>query len=128
MEDHTPQSGTPTNEHVETDTFMPPGPPLLTKAIASAFCGVVSIPTCFCFGLPSIVLGAIAIVLGVWVRKHYRGNTASEAANVASWVGTIAGGIGIVLGVIAVIMWLLGGAGIGLGILDEASRNSSRGY
>lgn len=126
MEDRTPQPVASTSS--KSDTFMPPGPPLLTKAMASAFCGVASIPTCFCFGLPSIVLGAIAIVLGMWVRKNYRGTTASEAANVASWVGTIAGSIGIVLGIIAVIMWLVTGAGLGLGILDEMSRSTSRRY
>lgn len=97
-------------------------PPLLTKAVASAFCGVASIPTCFCFGLPSIVLGVTAILLGRWVRKHYRGTTASEAANVASWIGTIAGVIGIMLGLISVLIWMITGAGISLDAMTSHSR------
>ena len=89
-------------------------PPVLTKAVASAICGVLSIPMCFCTGIPSILLGVVAILLGYWVRKNYRNNTASEAANVGSWIGTIAGSIGIVLGIIAVLIWLIFGASVGL--------------
>lgn len=104
------------------DRFMPPGPPLLTKAIGSAFSGITSICVCSCFGVPSILLGALAIFLGIWVRKNYRGTTASEAANVASWIGTIAGSIGIVLGIVSAIAWLLGGGAAVLDVLSQASR------
>jgi hypothetical protein len=80
--------------------------PLLTKAVASAACGILSMPSCVCAGVPGIILGAIAIWLGAWVRRNYRGTTASEFANLWSWIGTITGIIGIVLGVIMVIIYM----------------------
>lgn len=93
-----------------TPVGAPSGPPVMTKAAASFFCGMFSMVLCWCGGVPSILLGGVAIWLGIWVRKNYRGNTASEMANVLSWVGTIVGGIGIILGLISVLFWLLTGS------------------
>lgn len=110
----------PTTSSVDGSSMMGTiNPPVLSKAVASATCGILSIPSCFCTGIPSILLGVTAIMLGYWVRKNFRDTTASEAANVGSWIGTISGSIGIVLGIIAVIIWLVSGAGIGLSMLNQ---------
>ncbi len=85
------------------------GPPVMTKAFASTVCGMLSLPLCFCLGLPSMILGGAAIYLGIWVRKHYRGNTASEVANLWGLIGIIAGSIGLVLGAISLVFWIFTG-------------------
>lgn len=96
--------------------------PVLTKAIGSAICGLLSIPGCFCFGVPSLILGSLAIWLGSLVRKNFRNSTTGEIANVYAWVGIITGIIGVVLGAIALIFVLITGGGtIGFGILTETS-------
>lgn len=100
-------------------TGAPPGPPILSKAVASMLLGYLSIPACFCFGVPSLIFGGLAIGLGIWVQKHYTGNTASEFANVGSWMGMIAGGIGLLLGLIMTGMLLFG---TGVSVLDAISR------
>lgn len=89
----------------------PQGPPILSKAVASSILAYLSVATCVCLGFPSVLMGGAAIALGIWVQKHYTGNTASEFANVLSWMGMIVGGIGVVLGVISSFMWLFGIAG-----------------
>lgn len=92
--------------------------PIFTKALGSLLCGLLSMPTCFCFGAPSIALGALAIWLGIYVKKNFRGNTASELANLYALVGIITGGIGILLGVISLIFVLFFG---GLSALSGAA-------
>lgn len=89
----------------------PSGPPILSKAVASMIMGWASIVLCPCLGLPSVILGGGAILLGLWVQRHYSGNTASEFANVGSWMGMITGGLGILLGIVSSLMWLFGVAG-----------------
>lgn len=90
--------------------------PLLTKALGSLLCGLASIPTCFCAGFPSLILGALALWLGLYVKKNFRGSTASEIANIYAWLGMITGVIGILLGLIVVLGMLTGGA---VSVLEE---------
>ena len=103
---------------------QPQGPPLLTKAVGSMICGMLSIPACCGFGIPALILGGVAIWLGVWVQKNFRGSTASEFANLWAWFGIILGSIGIVLGIIALIMIVLGSFGAAM---EEFSGGSSGG-
>ena len=92
--------------------------PLLTKSVASVACGIASIPTCLCFGIPSLLLGATAIWLGLYVRKNFRDSTASEVANLYAWIGIISGSIGVVLGAICFILLLFGS---GASLFQEAT-------
>lgn len=92
--------------------------PILTKAVASVILGVLSLPSCFCFAFPSLLLGGAAIWLGVWVLKNYRGNTASELANLWAWMGIITGTIGMILGLVGSILLL---TGVGAGLVGAAS-------
>lgn len=98
----------------------PAGPPVLTKAYGSLVCGMLSLPSCFCFAVPSLILGGLAIWLGVWVKRNYRGNTASEIANLLAVFGIVFGSIGVLLGVIGVGMMIIGG----LGALADAARQA----
>lgn len=93
-----------------------PPKPLLMKSLVSFFCGLASIPACFCAGFPSLVLGALALWLGIYVKKNFRGSTASEIANIYAWLGMICGVIGIILGLIIVLGMLTGGA---VSVLDQ---------
>lgn len=70
-------------------------------------------------GFPSLILGGVAIWLGVWVKKSFSGNTASEVANLYAWAGIITGAIGVILGAVMTFIMV---SGIGLGMLDAASR------
>lgn len=80
-------------------------------------CGLLSIPTCFCAGVPSLIFGSAAVWLGLYVQKNFRGSTASEVANIYAWVGVITGVIGIILGFVALLLGLSGSA---IGLLDAA--------
>jgi hypothetical protein len=102
-------------------TPSPTGPPVLTKAVASMILGVLSLPTCVCFGIPSLALGGLAIWLGVWVQQNYRGTTASEFANLYAWVGIIFWSIGLLLGLIGVVILTVSGAGAFIDALRQAN-------
>jgi len=71
--------------------------------------GILSIPTCLCYGLLGIILGVIAIVLAINSAKEYSENPEiyTDIQNVK--VGKILGIIGITLGLlyIAFIYWAI---------------------
>jgi hypothetical protein len=106
---------------------MPPsppmnqGPPVLTKAVLSMILGFLSLPSCFCFAVPSLILGGAAIWLGVWVRQNYRGTTASEFANLYAWIDIILGSIGLLFGLIGVALMIIGGTA---SIVDALRRSA----
>lgn len=100
-------------EVIEKEVDASPDEELITKAVASGVCGLASLPTCFCGGIPAIVLGAVAIWLSIWVRQNYRNNTMTEMTSLWTWVGTIAGTVGIILGIAALTLYVAtGGAAL----------------
>lgn len=97
-------------EVVEEEGNAAPDDELITKAVASGVCGLASLPTCFCAGVPAIVLGAVAIWLSIWVRQNYRDKSMTEMTSLWTWVGTIAGTVGIILGITALTLYVATGS------------------
>ena len=46
--------------------------PVLPNSTAALVLGIISIPTCFCFGIPGMVCGIIAILMGSKAIKLYK--------------------------------------------------------
>ena len=73
--------------------------PTLPNATAALVLGIISIPTCFCYGIIGMACGIIAIILGSKAVKLYKENpgvynpTSYNNAN----AGKICGIIGVVL-------------------------------
>ncbi|MCH5280494.1 MAG: hypothetical protein J1E61_03425 [Lachnospiraceae bacterium] len=74
-----------------------------TKAVVSLILGILSILTCCCYGVVSIVLGIIAIVLAVLAKKDNMGKMPGMAIG-----GLICGIIGLVMGVLFIVFMIYG--------------------
>lgn len=72
------------------------------KAIASMVLGIVSIPTCVCYGLPSIICGGLAIYFARIARKELVAGRFSPGSVSMAQAGLICGAIGLVIGVLYV--------------------------
>lgn len=68
--------------------------PMEGKAVASLICGVFSLLTCCCYGIPSLIFGIIAIVLAVLSRKDNMGQMPGLAI-----AGMIMGVLGVISGI-----------------------------
>ncbi|MDR1796757.1 MAG: hypothetical protein LBR44_04835 [Clostridiales Family XIII bacterium] len=77
-----------------------PGKPL---HVVSLVLGIISIVVCWLFGLPSIVLGIIAVILARNSKQTYN-----------SVPGFVTGLIGLILGVIVLFAWLVLGAALSM--------------
>jgi len=79
--------------------------PALPDSNAALVLGIISIPTCICYGLPSLVCGIIAIVLGGKAVKVYKANP--QLYSVGSYnnanAGKICGIVGVSLSVLFVV-------------------------
>ena len=69
------------------------------KAIASMVLGICSIPTCFCYGILSIIIGIVGVALGSMASKEIRRGGYSDSSKGFVMAGQICSWIGIVLGV-----------------------------
>ncbi len=72
-------------------------------AVASLVLGIISIPTCFCYGLPAVICGPLAIFFsGKAVENIATGVAPASSAGLAK-AGKICGIIGTILGVVYII-------------------------
>ena len=78
--------------------------PAKGMGIASLVLGIVSIPTCFCYGVPAIICGALGLAFGVNSRRK-----AQEAGtdNPMAKAGVITGTIGLILGVVYLVIIIM---------------------
>jgi len=97
---------------MENQTQQPPVPqvpfgmkPVLPNATAALVLGIISIPTCACYGIPGIVCGIIAIILGGKAVKLYRDNP--NVYNPSSYNNANAGKICGIIGVILSSLYLV---------------------
>lgn len=91
---------------MENQSQQPPIPqtqmgmmPTLPNATAALVLGIISIPTCICYGIPGLACGIIAIILGSKAVKLYKANpgmyTPSSFNNANA--GKVCGIIGVIL-------------------------------
>lgn len=116
--DFTPPPQTPQQPQF-TSPFEKPN---LPNATAALVLGIVSIPTCFCYGVVGLICGIIAIIFGSKAVKTYELNEGvySTASYKNAKAGKICGYIGLSLGLIYLILIvLILVVGIGGGVLED---------
>lgn len=86
-------------------TYSQPEPQKNTnvKAILALVFGILSILTCCCYGVVSIILGIVGIVMAVLAKKENMGQFPGMAI-----AGLVCSIIGILLGVAYWILFLIG--------------------
>ena len=78
---------------------------VLPNATTALVLGIISIPTCCCFGIAGLVCGIIAIVLGNKAMKLYKSNPV--AYNISSYHNANAGRICGIIGTILSSLYFL---------------------
>ena len=75
--------------------------PLATSgyAVASLVLGIASLVTCFCYGLPAIICGPLAMAFSSRARNDIRAGTANPSSAGLAKAGKICGLIGLLLGI-----------------------------
>jgi len=74
------------------------------KAIASLVLGIIAIPTCVFYGIPSLVCGILAVVFGGIAKKEIRQCRMPPSAASMALAGVICGSVAIGL---SVLFWVL---------------------
>ncbi|HAF28743.1 MAG TPA: hypothetical protein DCG75_06810 [Bacteroidales bacterium] len=103
---------------MENETSQIQNPQPLPNATAVLVLGILSIVTCWCIGIPGLVMGIIAIVLSGKSKTLYNENPAnySEASYKNLNAGRVCAIIGTVLSSIylsfALIKWIIVGGAI----------------
>lgn len=88
--------------------------PTSGKAVTSLILGILSLPMCFCFGLPAVLLGISAIVFAIVAKKDVSAGRVGGASSGMAIAGLICGIIGLCMGLIVIGM-ILGGNQSGSG-------------
>ena len=83
-------------------------PPL---AIAALVLGILSIPSCICYGCPSLICGILAVIFGAVVLSQVSKGQAPPNAKGLAIAGICTGGVGIVF---SGMFWVLGFLGIAM--------------
>lgn len=101
---------------MENQSQQPPIPqtpmgmmPALPNATAALVLGIISIPTCFCYGIVGMVCGIIAVVLGSKAVTLYKANPGvynPSSYNNAN-AGKICGIIGLILSALFLVYIIL---------------------
>jgi len=81
-------------------------------AVAALVLGIVSIPTCFCYGCPSLICGALACIFGGMILSQIKQGQAPETAKGISIAGIACGAVGIVC---SGLFWVMGILGVVIG-------------
>ena len=88
-----PECGTP----IEVSLYRP-APPTSGMAITSLTLGILSIPSCCCIGIPSIILGLMAFGFGLGAFAQIKNGDVSQQSRGLAIAGLVTGGIGFLLG------------------------------
>jgi len=85
----------------------------LPNSTASLVLGIFSIVTCFCYGLPGIVLGVIGFILGNKAVKEHNEDTELYEGIGNAKAGKVMSIIGIILGLVFIgfIIWIISAIG-----------------
>ncbi len=83
---------------------LPPPDPTSGKAVTAMVLGIVSCATfCFCWGVPSMVCGVLAIVLANQAERELASVTSNSPAKGQVKTGRICGIVGLCLGALSLI-------------------------
>jgi hypothetical protein len=94
--------------------------PLATSgyAVASLVLGIASLVTCFCYALPPLICGPLAMIFSGIAMKDIRAGSANPSSGGLAKAGKICGLIGLllaigawILGVVLYVVWAVGGPG-----------------
>ncbi len=88
-------------------TIQNPNLPSSGEAVASMVLGIVSIVTCFGYGVLSVVCGPLAIYFARRARKRIKAEQFSASSSGLATAGYVTGIIGTVLGLIGVLFLVL---------------------
>jgi len=81
--------------------------PISGKSVAALVLGICSIFMCMFYGLPAIIVGALAVIFANLSKKQVaRGEAGGTSAGFAT-TGTVCGIIGIVLGVLYIAILII---------------------
>lgn len=125
----------PTDGSQDTGTPVPP-PPASTpvggqapvpNASAVLVLGIISIPTCICYGIVGLILGIIALVLSSKAMQLYKASPESyslssyknlNAGRICAIIGTILSGLYFLF---IIVYFLFVGAAVfsGMGVFEE---------
>ena len=111
-----PECGAPIRLHAAT-------PQKQGLAVATLVLGIISIVGCTMYGLPGVLCGTTALILGHYAKRAVREGRSPASAMSLTKAGTICGWIGLslgalyVIGMLAIILFAMGGnAALGGGI------------
>ncbi|MEM9419543.1 MAG: hypothetical protein AAGA25_10915 [Planctomycetota bacterium] len=82
--------------------------PTSGKAIASMVLGIVSIVGCCMWGLPGVICGGLAVILGRGVRDQVNAGEVHPSSQSMAAAGVTCGAIGLVLGLLFVGLLVVG--------------------
>ena len=84
------------------------GPPMTNgMAIASMVMGILSIPSCFCYGIPSIIFAVLGLIFAsVATKQMSRGGYASSSRGMNT-AGKICSYVGLTLGILYILFFVI---------------------
>ena len=74
-------------------------------AVASLVLGILSIPACFAYAIPSVILGGIGIYLGTRATEAIRNGAADPASRGLAQAGKVCSWIGFSLGALSILLF-----------------------
>ena len=95
------------NENIEVSQTTQPvmGQVGIPNSIGVLVMGIISIATCWCYGIPGITLGIISLILGGKGKKLYKANP--EAYTLSSYKNLKAGYICAIIGLSLSALYLV---------------------
>jgi hypothetical protein len=78
-------------------SFQRRGQAVSGLAVTSMVLGITGLPLCACYGLPTLVLGPLAILFWFLARSQIRGGEVSEGSAGMATAGLVCGIIGCVI-------------------------------
>jgi hypothetical protein len=98
-----PQVGQAGYQQVTAGYYQSAPPATSGYAVASLVLGIASLVTCFCYGVPALICGPLALVFSNIAMKDIRTGAASASSAGLAKAGKICGLIGLLLGIGLVI-------------------------
>ena len=94
-----PQVGQAGYQQVTAGYYQPA--PLATSgyAVASLVLGIASLVTCFCYGVPALICGPLAMAFSSRARNDIRAGAANPSSAGLATAGKICGLIGLLMGI-----------------------------